>query len=94
LDIVATELFLIGLEYLRRRVRSQKLLNGTKRGGRAAVTLSPYSVIVLGLPRDLDAVDEVEDYFSRFGDVADVVLGTVSGPSLQGCKHAEEHQCP
>lgn len=74
LDVVATELFIIGLEYLRRRVRSTDLLAGK---GRGVVTLAPYSVVVEGLPRDIDDVDEVEDYFSRFGDVADVVLSTV-----------------
>jgi hypothetical protein len=74
LDVVATELFLIGLEYLRRRVRSQNLVAGR---GRSAITLAPFSVVVEGLPADLSAVDELEDYFSRFGDVADVVITTV-----------------
>ena len=74
LDVVATELFIIGLEYLRRRVRSTDLVAGK---GRGVVTLAPFSVVVEGLPRDIDDVDEVEDYFSRFGDVADVVLSTV-----------------
>ena len=74
LDVVATELFIIGLEYLRRRVRSTDLVAGK---GRGIVTLAPFSVVVEGLPRDIDDVDEIEDYFSRFGDVADVVLSTV-----------------
>ena len=74
LDVVATELFIIGLEYLRRRVRSSELVAGK---GRGVVTLAPFSVVVEGLPRDIDDVDEIEDYFSRFGDVADVVLSTV-----------------
>jgi hypothetical protein len=77
LDVVATELFIIGLEYLRRRVRSTDLVAGK---GRGVVTLAPFSVVVEGLPRDIDDVDEVEDYFSRFGDVADVVLSTVQFP--------------
>jgi len=79
LDVIATELFIIGLEYLRRRVRSVDLVAGK---GRGVVTLAPYSVVVEGLPRDVDEVDEVEDYFSRFGDVADVVLSTVQYPRL------------
>ena len=82
LDVVATELFIIGLEYLRRRVRSTDLVAGK---GRGVVTLAPFSVVVEGLPRDIDDVDEIEDYFSRFGDVADVVLSTVRCHPL--CAH-------
>lgn len=83
LDVVATEVFLIGLEYLRRRARSQNLVAGK---ARASVTLAPFSIMVEGLPEDLAAVDEVEDYFSRYGDVADVVLTTVRHP------HARRHE--
>jgi hypothetical protein len=63
-------------------VRSTDLVAGK---GRGVVTLAPFSVVVEGLPRDIDDVDEVEDYFSRFGDVADVVLSTVRAPAHPAC---------
>ena len=77
MDVLGAAVFVAGWELHRRATAPRGSV-----GGVPPLSIQAYSVAVRGLPRDVLRAEEVEEYFSRFGDVADVVIATARAPPL------------